>query len=112
MIKFTNMSITIANVYINMMIVCYLRTVYIQWTPGHPRGMFRAMVAVPRRFCQRRLLSFATRAAPTLEHLRHPLSTGEVFLVGTSHISAKSAAEARQMSCSVFADEGAGMSVD
>ena len=39
--------------------------------------------------------SFSTRKSPTLEHLRHPAARGEVFLVGTSHISAASAAEAK-----------------
>jgi len=32
-----------------------------------------------------------------LEHLRHPAARGEVFLVGTSHISAASAAEVREV---------------
>lgn len=39
--------------------------------------------------------SFSTRKSQTLEHLRHPAARGEVFLVGTSHISAASAAEAK-----------------
>ncbi|CAE7770795.1 unnamed protein product, partial [Symbiodinium sp. CCMP2456] len=33
----------------------------------------------------------------TVEHLRHPLNTGEVFLVGTSHISEASAKEVRDI---------------
>eukprot|EP00435_Cladocopium_sp_Y103_P023606 s20_g5.t1 len=45
--------------------------------------------------------SFAARKAPTLEHLWHPLAQGEVFLVGTSHISAESADEVRQVVRSV-----------
>ncbi|CAE7900432.1 hypothetical protein AK812_SmicGene18531 [Symbiodinium microadriaticum] len=49
------------------------------------------------RLALRRVTRNFTASSPglsqTVEHLRHPLNTGEVFLVGTSHISEASAKE-------------------